>query len=56
MVQSIGQISNLQIGKKIFSNPTSDRGLAYKYTKYIKNSRSSPPKDQTTLSKKKKWV
>jgi hypothetical protein len=33
---SIGQNSNPQIGKKIFTNPTSDRGLIFNIYKELK--------------------
>ena len=44
--QSIGKISNIQIVKKIFTNPTSDRGLIsqiYKELKKLTSTRPSNP-------------
>jgi hypothetical protein len=34
--KDIRQIGNLQIGEKIFTNPTSDRGLTFKIYKELK--------------------
>ena len=47
--ESIEQTDNLQIGKKIFTNPTSNRGLISKIYKELKKLIT---KKQTTQSKK----
>jgi hypothetical protein len=48
----IEQISNLQIGKKVFTNPTSHRGLISKIYKELKKlTTKKKKKNQTTQSK-----
>jgi hypothetical protein len=42
-IPSIGQISNLQIWEKIFTNPTSGRGLISKIYKELKKVDSKKP-------------
>jgi hypothetical protein len=53
---SIRQISSLQIGEKIFTNPTSDRGLISKIYKELKKLKTNKTKLSKIYKELKKLI